>query len=147
MPYIQKGDRSEEVRTVQQILTQLTYNPGSPDGIYGQKMDSAYGEFAKAQAIDFEPGKLWPVHIDALFNAWIESVPEESWKGEGTGDSPVNMALTVMAAMDTVEEQSDDLRTYSWTLTNLGPDPCQFAALLLHYGEDTDYRSDNLRIG
>ena len=54
------------------------------------------------------------------------------------------MALTVMAAMDTVEEQSDDLRTYSWTLTNLGPEPCQFAALLLHYGEDTDYRSDNL---
>ena len=48
-PMLVYGQRGDDVRTVQQMLTDLGFDAGTCDGIYGQKLDAAFGEFAKAQ--------------------------------------------------------------------------------------------------
>ena len=168
-PSISINDRSEAVRAVQQILKVLDHDAGNFDGIYGPKLDTAYGEFAKENHLEFEAGTLLPVHIDALINAWTSSLDDKEWKAESEINAPVNLALTVDLAEDAAETAAapaeteeapadteadaaeakeapldDQIDTYTWTLTNLGSEKCLFNLLLLSYGDDPDFRSDNL---
>ena len=61
--------------------------------------------------------------------------------GEGSVDSPVNLALTVTA---TEAADESGIATYSWSLTNLGSEKAMFNALLLSFGSEPDYKSDVL---
>ncbi len=140
-PSIQRGDRSETVRAVQQMLGSLNFDCGAYDGIYGQMLDNAYGAFAKENEMEFEGQKLLPSHLDALVNSWIASVPEDEWMGDGGLDSSVNLALTVTPAQDQPEDES--VVSYNWSVTNLGTESCIFTALLLQFGEDADFTKDN----
>ena len=134
--------RGEDIRALQQILGQLGYDAGKYDGIYGNKLDAAFTAFAQANGYTYEAGAVYPSDVDALMNAWFTATPAESWKGEGTVDSPVNLALTVTPGSD--ENADPDITTYGFSLTNLGSESCQFNALLLTYGSDPDFTHDNL---
>ena len=94
-PCIERGDRNEAVRAIQQILGALGYDAGAYDGIYGQMLDNAFGGYAKDNDMEFEGGKLLPAQIDALMNSWIASIPQDQWMGDGGMKSSINLALTV----------------------------------------------------
>ena len=142
-PSMESGRRGEDVRAAQQILFALGCDAGTFDGIYGPKLDAAYGAFAKEQEIEFEAGRLKPTHIDALINAWIGSFSDEEMKESGTGD-PVNLALTLTPSASELTEESDDLMALNWSVTNLGTEECQFNLLLLQFGDEADFRSDDV---
>lgn len=139
---MERGRRGEDVRALQQIVKELGYDAGSFDGIYGKKLDNALAGFAADNELTVESGKIRPADVDALINAWLEATAEGTWKGEGDVDSAVNLALTVTPMSDAAEDS--DTTTYQWSLTNLGSRKCTFAALLLTYGDDPDFRQENL---
>ena len=136
----EKGRRGEDVRAMQQIIKEVGYDAGSFDGIYGGKLDNALAGFAADHGIVVETGKVRPADVDAVVNAWFDTFPEETWKGETTMETPVNLALTVEPV-----GAADDagITTYNWSLTNLGSEPATFTALLLTFGEP-DFRHENL---
>ena len=142
VPSLVYGQRGEDVRTVQQMLEKLGHDAGTCDGIYGQKLDAAFESFAKSQKpeIKFEAGKILPVQIDALVNAWIAATPDDLWTGDnslqGNLDSPVNLALTVTPVQEGFVAETGSIMTYNWNLTNLGTEDCYFTALLLNFGEE-----------
>ena len=137
-----RNDRGEDIRTLQKVLGKLGYNAGTADGIYGRKLDAAFAAFADENDLDFQAGEVRPADVDALMNAWFASGDKGKWKGEGKSTSPVNLALTVTPADD--PDADPDLRTYNWTLKNLGGRRCVFEALLLTYGDDTDFAHHSL---
>ena len=139
---IERKDRGEDVRTIQKMLGGLGYNPGGFDGIYGAKLDTAYAGFADDHSIDFQPGTLWPGHVDALVNGWMAAQSADSWKGKGDSSSPVDLALTVTP----VGDAEDGIRTYSWHLANLGSRSCTFEALLLSFGDAPDFRQNTMTV-
>ncbi|MBR0369055.1 MAG: peptidoglycan-binding protein [Clostridia bacterium] len=133
--------RGEEIRALQQILGAMGYDVGSFDGIYGAKLDKAMAKFAEERGVHFVPGKIRPAEVDALMNAWFETMNDDSWKGEGDGSAPVNLALT----LDVVGASDDNcIKNYSWTLTNLGGEQAHFLALLLTFGNRADFKRNNL---
>ena len=137
---IERGSRGENVRALQQMLKHLGYNAGSFDGIYGQKLDSAFTSFDADHGLTFEAGTVRPADVDALVSAWLaqSGTPLK----EGGIDDPVSLALTVVPYTDF---QSDsEVTTYSWSLCNLGTEKCMFNALLLTYGDAPDFSGDDL---
>ncbi len=136
----EKGRRGEDVRAMQQIIKEVGYDAGSFDGIYGGKLDNALAGFAADNGMVVETGKVRPADVDAVVNAWFNKIPDESWMGEGTVDSPVNLALSVEP-----EGEADEsgISSYSWSLTNLGTQKANFTTLLLTFGEP-DFRKGNL---
>lgn len=142
-PTLESGRRGEDVRAIQQMLTALGYDCGNIDGIYGQKLDAAFGAFLKEKDMEFAPGKVNAAQIDLLANAWIASFPDDMPMKESTAQDPVNLALTVNPA-ETNADAADDLVTYNWSVTNLGEQESQFLLLLLQYGDKPDFKADNL---
>jgi len=138
-PVLTRRDRGEGVRFVQTMLNDLGYNAGGADGVYGGKLDTAFTAFAKDVNVEFVPGTVCPADIDALLNKWVASLPAEQWMGRTDSNDALDPVLTV----NPIEESTDDLRTYEWTLTNLGTQRCQYKALLLNFGKDSDFRSGN----
>ena len=137
----EKGRRGEDVRALQQIIKEIGYDAGSFDGIYGKKLDAAMAGFAAANGLTVEEGKVRPADVDAVVNAWFDSTPAESWKGEGSVDSPVNLALTVTPVG---EPDESGVVTYNWSLTNMGSEKAMFNALLLTFGDEPDFKKDDL---
>jgi len=137
---LEKGSRGENVRALQQIFKQLGYNVGSFDGIYGGKLDSAMASFAADNDMVVEAGRIRPADVDALVNAWFATIPEQNWKGEGSLETPVNLALTVEPAG---EPDGTGVMTYRWSLTNLGSEKATFTTLLLTFGEP-EFKDENL---
>ena len=144
VPTFERKARGEGVRALQQMLGELGYPTGSYDGIYGQKLDTSFEAFAADNGFEYQAGKVCPADVDALMNAWIATVPADQWMGESDVDSPVNIALTVIPVSEGDEDA--EMRTYSWTLTNLGSKKCVFTALLLTYGDAPDFTRDNLTL-
>ena len=142
-PYLERGGRGEDVRAAQQMISKIGFDAGAYDGIYGQMLDNAFEGFAKAEGFDFEPGKVLPAQIDNLVNTWIDTISDENWKGESGLNTPVNLALTVAPAQDPSENDTDEITTYTWTLTNMGSENCVFTTLLLNFGTNPDFRSEN----
>ncbi len=137
---LEKGARGENVRALQQFFKQIGYDAGSFDGIYGGKLDNALANFAAANGMIVETGKIRPADVDAVVNAWVQQVPEENWKGEGGVDAPVNLALTVEPAG---EPDESGITAYNWSVTNLGSEKATFAALLLTFGEP-NFKEDSM---
>lgn len=138
---MERGSRGEDVRAMQQMLKQLGFDTGSYDGIYGKKLDAALANFAQSRGLTVQDGVIRPGDVDAVFNAWLETLPEGSWKGEGGVDSPVNLALSVEPAGE--PDDSGNV-SFNWSVTNLGNENVTFAALLLTFGADPDYNQDDL---
>ena len=139
----ERGRRGEDIRALQQIIKEVGYDAGSFDGIYGKKLDAALAGFADANGIIVEDGKVRPADVDAVFNAWLEMIPAESWMGEGDSGSPVNLALTVT---ETGDADDSGVTTYDWSLTNLGTEKANFNALLLTFGDAPDFKQENIVI-
>ena len=137
---IEFGDRGENVRAIQQMLKQVGYDAGGFDGIYGKKMDAAFTKFDEAHSLTFQKGKVRPVDVDALVNAWLESSGTPLTK---CGiDSAVNLVLSVTPSTD--EMTDSDVTTYNWSLYNMGTEDCMFNALLLTFGDNPDFNRDDL---
>ena len=169
-PYFERGNRGEAVRSVQYMLTDAGFEAGNADGIYGAKFDAAFEALAaEDDDLEFEAGKVLPVHIDALVNRYIESLHDEKNEIDAGQESGVNLSLTVtpgmadeaitegqaMAGLIEDEEEEEEalanrdpegLVTYSWSLTNEGEEDAVFRVLLLQFGDDADFRSDNYAI-
>ena len=137
-PAFIRGDRGESIRAIQQLLTTQGCDAGAYDGIYGPQLDTAFDKFAKEHNIVFEAGEVVPAEIDALVNAWIASLPADSWKTDNT-----DLILTVTPASKK-ENKKDEIVTYNWTVTNMGSEGCILTCLLLNYSDDPDFKSDNL---
>ena len=137
---LEKGARGENVRALQQIIKETGYDAGGFDGIYGGKLDAALAGFAADNGMIVETGKVRPADVDAVVNAWIGKIPDEAWKGEGSLDTPVNLALSVEP---TGEADGSGIMTYNWSLTNLGTEKATFTALLLTFGEP-NFKEDSL---
>ena len=137
----EKGRRGEDIRALQQIIKQVGYDAGGFDGIYGGKLDAAMASFAEAKGLVVEEGKIRPADVDAVVDAWLENFPAENWKGEGSPDSAVNLALTVTAAG---EADDSGIVNYTWSLTNMGATSANYTALLLSFGDEPDFRDENL---
>ena len=142
-PHLEYGDRGENVRAIQQIISSVGFDAGAFDGIYGHKLDDAYINFSQANGISFEPGHVNADQIDALVSYWTKQLPDDEWRGEGSADTPVDPALTI-TRVD--QDSDDDIRTYTWSITNMGSERCMFAALLLSYGDKPDFRSDTITL-
>lgn len=140
-PVFERGRRGEDIRALQQIVKQLGYDAGGFDGIYGRKLDAAMAAFAADNGMVVEDGRIRPSDVDAVVNAWLDSLPAGEWMGEGDSDSPVNLALTVTP---TGEADDSGLVSYNWTLTNLGSENSTFTALLLTFGDSPDFRTEDL---
>lgn len=138
----EKGRRGEDVRALQQIIKEVGYDAGSFDGIYGKKLDAALAGFAADRGMIVEEGKVRPADVDAVVNAWLDGMDDATWMGEGGVDSPVNLALTVTSSGES--EDTEGVATYSWSLTNLGGEKAMFNALLLTFGEEPDFRHNDL---
>ena len=136
-----RGDRGENVRAMQQIIKEVGYDAGGFDGIYGNKLDAALAGFAADREMIVEAGKIRPADVDAVVNAWLDAIPAESWKGEGSLDTPVDLALSVEPAG---EADASGILSYNWSLTNLGSQKATFTALLLTFGDGPDFRKDDL---
>ncbi len=137
----ERGNRGEAIRAIQQRLGDMGYSVGSYDGIYGRKLDTAFAAFAATRGITAVEGKLRPGDVDAIFNAWLESLPASQWRGQGAVNGPVNLALTVTPTGD---PDDSGVVTYSWSLTNLGSQRCRFTALLLSFGSRPNFKGDDL---
>lgn len=138
---LEKGRRGEDIRALQQIVKELGYDAGSFDGIYGRKLDQAMAGFAADHGFTVEEGKIRPADVDEVMRAWISQIPDDQWMGEGSADTAVDLALTV-TAMD--EDDSSDVKTYVWNLTNMGSQKCMFNALLLTFGENADFKGETM---
>lgn len=138
---LEKGDRGENVRAMQQIIKQVGYDAGGFDGIYGGKLDNALAGFAADNGMVVETGKIRPADVDAVVNAWFDTLPAESWRGEGNLETPVDLALSVEP-----EGEADEsgIVSYNWTLTNLGSQKATFTTLLLTFGDEADFTHDDL---
>ena len=139
---LEKGNRGENVRAMQQIIKEVGYDAGGFDGIYGGKLDNALAGFAADHEIVVETGKVRPADVDAVVNAWFEKLPAENWRGEGSLDTPVDLALTVEPVG---EADESGVMTYNWSVTNLGAQKATYTMLLLTFGDDeVDFTHDVL---
>ena len=63
---------------------------------------------------------------------------------ESTAQDPVNLALTVNTVIDANTDETDSMMSYNWSVTNLGEQETQFVLLLLQYGDEPDFKENNL---
>jgi len=63
---IRPGYRGDDVKAVQKLLAVAGYDPGTPDGVYGPKTESAVAAFQKAYGGLTVDGKIGPSTRDAL---------------------------------------------------------------------------------
>src|SRR5262245_29636227 len=63
-----RGDRSEDSRKLQQMLTQLGFNPGAVDGVFGAGTENALKEFQQKQGLKAD-GVVGPQTAAALAKA------------------------------------------------------------------------------
>ncbi|MBR6220991.1 MAG: peptidoglycan-binding protein [Clostridia bacterium] len=140
---LERWSRGEGVRTVQKMLAELGYSAGTADGVYGPKLDAAFGAFAANEGLPFIDGRLMPADLDALVNAWIQGMGDK-WMGAGDRTSPVNLMLTITPAEG--EDGSGDMRVFDMKLTNLGSRTCRFDALLVGFGDGHDFTHDNIAV-
>ena len=137
----ESGRRGEDVRAMQQLLTALGFNAGSYDGIYGRKLDDAMAGFAQSRGLTVEAGEIRPTDVDTVVNAWLASLPDEGWMGEGNETTPVNLALSVTP---TGEADDAGVVNYTWSLTNLGSEKAHFLALMLDFSDNPDFKNDDV---
>ena len=137
-PAYHRQDRGEGVRMVQTMLNDLGYSAGTADGIYGGRLDTAFTAFAQDNQLDFEPGSVVPAELDALMSRWIADQSGKSWMGMGDRNSPVQLTLTV-----TPKDTEGEIRTFTWSLSNLGNRRCTFNALLLGFGSAHSFDQDD----
>ena len=143
-PSIARKQKGGDVKSVQTMLNEMGFSAGKADGAYGPKLDAAFGTFAEANGLSFAGGRLLPADADALVNAWIASRPQGTWMGEGGKDSPVNLILRVTPSRKAGEDAADGMRTFDWSVINLGSQACTFRALLMGGGAEHDFMKDDM---
>ena len=143
VPSVKSGDMSRTVQVIQQLLTDTGHDAGAFDGIYGQKLDAAYTEFAAEKKVEFTAGTVLPAQVDELLNSWIASVPAQEWGSNDATDSSVDLVLTVRPTKKK-ENKKDEIVTYKWKLVNNGTQSCNYFALLLNYEDGSDFKADNV---
>ena len=136
-PFFTRGDKENGVKTIQKILSGLGYDCGEADGSFGGKLERAWESFALEKGLTPELDRLRPGDLDLLTNEWIDNLPEGAWRGQGNKDAAVNLILTIRPA-----GESNGVRTYDWTLSNLGAHKCRFVALVYAFGAEPDYTAD-----
>lgn len=71
METLRRGSRGEDVRELQEHLTALGYECGTPDGIYGAKTEAAVSAFQAAEGLNVD-GIAGPMTRERLEAAWEE---------------------------------------------------------------------------
>ncbi|MEJ2594969.1 MAG: peptidoglycan-binding domain-containing protein [bacterium] len=70
-PTLKKGDRGEEVTKLQQVLTELGYDCGSPDGIFGPRTETQLKAFQTAEDLEADGiyGNAAKDKIESIFQS------------------------------------------------------------------------------
>lgn len=95
---LKENSRGEDVKTVQEILKQLGYNPGPIDGWYGEKTESAVIQFQEAHNL-YSDGVVglntWRALRQALETHWDEQINPEA-----EDDAPADLMAWVRVPAD-----------------------------------------------
>lgn len=108
-PMLQRGDRGEEVKTLQTALNDAGYNVGTVDGDYGRRTTDAVKAFERDHGLT-EDGIAWP--------GVMMLIP-----GLDMSDFVVDGA-TLLLKVTPLDASGRDRMTFSWTLTNTGAALC-----------------------
>ena len=102
---LKENSRGEDVKTVQEILKQLGYNPGPIDGWYGEKTESAVIQFQEAQNL-YADGVVGPTTWRALRQA-LEIHWDEQINPDVEDDQPADRMAWVRVPADSYRDGYD----------------------------------------
>ena len=75
LPTLSSGAKGEDVRRLQQRLTDLGYKPGKPDGIFGSGTRSAVSAFQRRNGLSAD-GVAGPLTLERLYAEDALGIPE-----------------------------------------------------------------------
>jgi cell wall-associated NlpC family hydrolase len=126
---VQSGDDNDDVRSVQERLTELGYSTGGVDGDYGRKTVEAVQAFQAAYGLTITgavDGDTW----GALFSTWAEDPTAHDPSEGATADALIDVALkqindryvlgTNADEDDPTEDEFDCAELISWSCAQLG---------------------------
>ncbi|MBQ9064871.1 MAG: peptidoglycan-binding protein [Blautia sp.] len=140
---LRRGDRSEEVREVQQLLADQNYlNAGGADGIFGGGTEKAIMEFQNDQGLEPD-GVAWPQTIKRLHHDYNPWVTIEKMTRDTAGERERSCKECSYVQHEIVEPQpvlvkgdrGEGVRTMQKILTALGHDAGSFDGI---YGSMLD---------
>ena len=129
-PLLRRGDRGKVIEFIQNVITEIGYNPGKPDGRYGPKLDAAIEDWARDHGWYYEPGLIKPVVIDRIIGEW-EREDRIYPCGE---ESPVQIALKLTPAFDINNVYTGQTLKYYWTAVNNGTEDCTLGPIMYSFG-------------
>jgi len=97
-PTIRQGDRGEDVRELQRLLTNLGFNPGPVDGIFGNGTANAVRAFQRANNLNAD-GIVGPLTWTALYAA---STPQETTYTVVAGDTLFSIARRFNTSVEAI---------------------------------------------
>ena len=136
-PNYVRRDSGDDIASVQKMITAVGFDAGDVDGVFGRKLNEAFTDLAKERGFVFTEDKITAGNLDELVNAWIEKTAADA-KGEGTQNDPASLELTVKE----VEDNSDEILSFEYTLQNLGTENAEVRAIILSVGKTPDFSKD-----
>ena len=136
-PNYVRQNSGDDVAALQKMITLVGFDAGDVDGVFGRKLNEAFTGLAEERKFVFTEDKITAGNIDELVNAWIEKTAANA-KGEGTQNDPVSLALTVKE----VEDDSDEILSYEYSIQNLGTENAEVRAIVLSVGSTPDFSKD-----
>ena len=136
-PLFKRGQRGSGIEFLQTVIGDLGYDPGKKDGVFGPKLDDAFGRWSRDHGWYYVPGLLRPIDIDRVIGEWIELEERIDESEEG---SPVQLSLSLTPAFDVSDVRVDQKLTFYWTAVNHGTEDCTLGPVLYSFGEGGDVR-------
>ena len=130
-PLLRRGDKGKVVEFIQNVITEIGYKPGRPDGRYGPKLDAAIEGWSRDHGWYYEPGLIKPIVIDRIIGEWerkdrVYPCDEES---------PVQIALKLTPAFDVNNVYTGQTLKYYWTAVNNGTEDCTLGPIMYSFGK------------
>ena len=132
-PVLRRGDRGDRVVILQEILGEIGYDPGKPDGIFGPQTGQAVENWARDHDWYYKPGLARPVDIDGIVTDWIRRQPGDRIGVSGE-DTPVSIQFTLTPAFATDINYIGERMDFNWVAVNLGSEDCTLGPILVDYG-------------
>ena len=136
-PNYVRQNSGDDIASIQKMITAVGFDAGDVDGVFGRKLNEAFTNLAKERGFVFTEDKITAGNLDELVNAWIGKTAAQA-KGEGTQNDPVSLALTAKE----VEDDSDEILSFEYTLQNLGTENTEIRSIILSVGENPDFTKD-----
>ena len=94
---LSNGDRGSDVRLLQRSLSALGYNPGTADGIFGNRTEAAVRAFQSDRGIGIDGivgrGETWPALLGSLTSrrdSLVQAVADVPGPGFPASNDPID---------------------------------------------------------